>query len=79
MDGGAQSGDEGRLWMTEDGGYMCVDLLLERTLEELAEGLAFAARLACMSVGVYVCLCVFKQQFTSRRVHREALDLYLAF
>eukprot|EP00903_Cladosiphon_okamuranus_P006429 g6291.t1 len=36
-------GDEGRLWMLEDGGYLCVDILLERTLEELAEGLAYAA------------------------------------
>lgn len=40
---GKFGGDEGRLWMSEDGGYLCVDLLLERTLEELAEGLAFAA------------------------------------
>lgn len=41
---GRLGGDVGRLWMSEDGGYLCVDLLLERTLEELAEGLAFAAR-----------------------------------
>eukprot|EP00752_Nemacystus_decipiens_P014341 g12759.t1 len=39
---GRFGGDVGRLWMSEDGGYLCVDLLLERTLEELAEGLAFA-------------------------------------
>lgn len=42
--GGRFGGDVGRLWMLEDGGYLCVDLLLERTLEELAEGLAVAAR-----------------------------------
>lgn len=42
--GGRLGGDVGRLWMSEDGGYLCVDLLLERTLEELAEGLLFAAR-----------------------------------
>ena len=43
---GAESkgGDIGRLWMAEDGGYLCVDLLLERTLDELAEGLHFAKR-----------------------------------
>lgn len=41
---GMFGGDVGRLWMSEDGGYLCIDLLLERTLEELAEGLAFAAR-----------------------------------
>lgn len=41
---GRFGGDVGRLWMSEDGGYLCVDLLLERTIEELAEGLAFAAR-----------------------------------
>ncbi|CAM9412252.1 unnamed protein product, partial [Hapterophycus canaliculatus] len=48
MEGGAESGDEGRLWMTEDGGYLCVELLLERTLQELVEGLAFAARCVCL-------------------------------
>ncbi|CAM9246796.1 unnamed protein product [Ectocarpus sp. 8 AP-2014] len=41
--GGGGGGDVGRLWLAEDAGYLCVDLLLERTLEELAEGLAFAA------------------------------------
>lgn len=43
---GAESkgGDIGRLWMAENGGYLCVDLLLERTLIELAEGLHFAIR-----------------------------------
>lgn len=41
---GGGGGDVGRLWLAEDAGYLCVDLLLERTLEELAEGLAFAAR-----------------------------------
>lgn len=41
--GGEAGGGVGRLWMTEDGGYLCVDLLLGRTLSELAEGLAFAA------------------------------------
>ncbi|CAM9591773.1 unnamed protein product [Ectocarpus sp. 4 AP-2014] len=41
--GGGGGGDVGRLWLAEDAGYLCVDLLLERTLEELGEGLAFAA------------------------------------
>ncbi|CAN0256565.1 unnamed protein product, partial [Ectocarpus sp. 12 AP-2014] len=41
--GGGGGGDVGRLWLAEDAGYLCVDLMLERTLEELAEGLAFAA------------------------------------
>ncbi len=42
--GAGVGGDVGRLWPAEDGGYLCVDILLERTLEELGEGLAFAAR-----------------------------------
>ncbi|CAM9145443.1 unnamed protein product, partial [Scytosiphon promiscuus] len=40
-EGGAAVGDEGRLWMTEDGGYLCVDLLLERTLAELMKALSY--------------------------------------
>lgn len=45
----SKGGDVGRLWMAEDGGYLCVDLLLERTLDELAEGLHFAIR--CVGAG----------------------------
>lgn len=37
-------GDAGWMWMAEDVGHLCVDLLLARTLSELAEGLAFASR-----------------------------------
>lgn len=45
----SKGGDVGRLWMVEDGGCLCVDLLLERTLDELAEGLHFAMR--CVGAG----------------------------
>lgn len=41
-----EKGDTGWLYIAEDRGYLCVDLLLGRTLRELAEGLAFAARCA---------------------------------
>lgn len=46
-------GDVGRLWPAEDGGYLCGDILLERTLEELGEGLAFAARYSMRPWGTH--------------------------